>query len=198
MSRNLSAIPSRPDHPERISSRLPPNVWVLGAVAFFNDTATKMSYWLLPQFLVGVLGAGPLVFGLIEGAAETIASVGRLLSGVISDRLRRRKPLAALGYTVANLAKPLLAIAQSWGQVFWIRFADRAAKGFRAAPRDALADVFACGALLPFGRAFVCGYGFIAPGVKQPVIGVDQQHPQRSAGRIDSRVDQRPRAPRHK
>jgi MFS family permease len=134
----MSAIPSSAHDPERISSRLPANVWVLGAVAFFNDTATEMSYWLLPQFLVGVLGAGPLVFGLIEGAAETIASVGRLLSGVISDRLRRRKPLAALGYTVANLAKPLLALAQSWGQVFWIRFADRAAKGFRAAPRDAL------------------------------------------------------------
>ena len=99
----MSAIPSRPHHLERISSRLPSNVWILGAVAFFNDTATEMSYWLLPQFLVGVLGAGPLVFGLIEGAAETIASVGRLLSGVISDRLRRRKPLAALGYTPYGL-----------------------------------------------------------------------------------------------
>ncbi|MGH9649342.1 MAG: MFS transporter [Terriglobales bacterium] len=107
-------------------------------MAFFNDTATEMSYWLLPQFMVSVLGAGPMVFGLMEGAAETVASLGRLVSGFLSDRLRRRKPLAAAGYTVANLAKPLLAMAQSWGQVFWIRFADRAAKGFRAAPRDAL------------------------------------------------------------
>ena len=117
---------------------MPRNVRVLGWVAFFNDTATEMSYWLLPQFLVSVLGAGPMVFGLIEGAAETVASFGRLASGLLADRLRRRKPLAAAGYTVANLAKPLLALAQSWPQVFWIRFADRASKGFRAAPRDAL------------------------------------------------------------
>lgn len=117
---------------------LPRNVWVLGSVAFFSDTATEMSYWLLPQFLVGVLGAGPMTFGLIEGAAETVASLGRLLSGFISDRIRRRKPLAAIGYTAANLVKPLLALAQSWHQVFWIRLTDRAAKGFRAAPRDAL------------------------------------------------------------
>jgi MFS family permease len=111
---------------------------VLSWVAFFNDTATEMSYWLLPQFLLGVLGAGPMVFGLIEGAAETVSSFGRLLSGWLSDRLRRRKPLVAVGYTLANLVKPFLAVATSWGQVFCIRFADRAAKGFRGAPRDAL------------------------------------------------------------
>lgn len=124
--------------PSEDSPRLPRNVWMLAWVAFFNDTATEMSYWLLPQFLAKVLGAGALAFGLIEGTAETVASFGRLLSGHLSDRLGRRKPLAAAGYTLANLAKPLLAVAMSWRQVFWIRFADRAAKGFRAAPRDAL------------------------------------------------------------
>jgi MFS family permease len=117
---------------------MPRNVWALAWVAFSNDISTEMSYWLLPQFLVGVLGAPPVAFGLIEGAAETVSSFGRLLSGWLSDRWRRRKPLAAVGYTLANFVKPLLAVAQSWGQVFWIRFADRAAKGFRAAPRDAL------------------------------------------------------------
>ena len=117
---------------------MPRNVWALSWVAFFNDTATEMSYWLLPQFLVGVLGASPMAFGLIEGAAETVSSFGRLLSGWLSDRLRRRKPLVAAGYTVANIVKPWLAVAASWGQVFWVRFADRAAKGFRGAPRDAL------------------------------------------------------------
>jgi MFS family permease len=124
--------------PAKQGYRLPRNVWTLAWVAFSNDTATEMGYWLLPQFLVTVLGAPPMVFGLIEGAAETVASFGRLLSGWLSDRLRRRKPLAAAGYTLANLVKPLLAVSQSWGQVFWIRFGDRAAKGFRAAPRDAL------------------------------------------------------------
>jgi MFS family permease len=118
--------------------RLPRNVWVLAWVAFLNDTSTEMSYWLLPQFLVTVLGAPPTAFGLIEGAAETIASISRLLSGWLSDFLGRRKPLAAAGYTLANLVKPLLALTHSWKQVFWIRFADRAAKGFRGAPRDAL------------------------------------------------------------
>lgn len=117
---------------------MPRNVWALAWVSFFNDTATEMSYWLLPQFLVGVLGAGPMVFGLIEGAAETVASFGRLLSGWLSDRLRARKPLVGAGYTVANIVKPFLAVATSWGQVFCIRFTDRAAKGFRGAPRDAL------------------------------------------------------------
>jgi MFS family permease len=97
-----------------------------------------MSYWLLPQFLVTVLGAPPMAFGLIEGAAETIASFSRLLSGWLSDLTGRRKPLTAAGYTLANVVKPLLAVTQSWHQVFWIRFGDRAAKGFRGAPRDAL------------------------------------------------------------
>ncbi|MBI1984432.1 MAG: MFS transporter [Acidobacteria bacterium] len=134
----MRAPASAPHAPPAPSSALPSNVRALGWVAFFNDTATEMSYWLLPQFLVGVLGAGPMVFGFIEGAAESVASLGRLASGFLSDRLRRRKPLAAIGYTLANLAKPLLALSQTWPQVFWIRFADRAAKGFRAAPRDAL------------------------------------------------------------
>jgi len=118
--------------------RLPRNVWALSWVSFFNDTSTEMSYWLLPQFLVGVLGAGPAVFGLIEGAAETVSSFARLLSGWLSDRLGKRKPLVGAGYTVANAVKPWLAVATSWGQVFCIRFVDRAAKGFRGAPRDAL------------------------------------------------------------
>jgi MFS family permease len=124
--------------PAQPASRLPRNVWMMAWVSFFNDTATELGYWLLPQFLITVLGAPPMAFGLIEGAAETVSSFGRLLSGWLSDGLRRRKPLVAAGYTVANLVKPLLAITHSWGQVFWIRFADRAAKGFRAAPRDAL------------------------------------------------------------
>lgn len=118
--------------------RLPRNVWALAWTAFFNDASTEMSYWLLPQFLVTVLGAPPMEFGFIEGAAETIASFSRLLSGWLSDRLGRRQTLAAAGYTLANIVKPLLAMTRSWQQVFGIRFTDRAAKGFRAAPRDAL------------------------------------------------------------
>ena len=151
MSSVLSSSPP-PGHPA--ARPLSRNVRALGWTAFFNDTATEMSYWLLPQFLVGVLGAGPMAFGLIEGAAETVASFGRLASGFLSDRWKRRKPLAGIGYTAANIAKPLLAIAQSWPQVFWIRFFDRAAKGIRAAPRDALiAD-----SVLPSERGSAFGF----------------------------------------
>jgi MFS family permease len=114
------------------------NVWAMGGVSLFNDTSSEMIYWLLPQFMVSVLGASPMSLGLMEGAAETVASLGRVISGFVADRLRRRKSLAATGYTVANAVKPFLAVAQSWRHVFWIRVADRAAKGFRAAPRDAL------------------------------------------------------------
>jgi len=128
--------PPQPPHPTAFS--LPANVKALGWVALFNDASSEAAYWLLPQFLVGVLGAGTMAFGLIEGAAETVASFGRLASGFLSDRLRRRKPLAAAGYTVANLAKPLLALSTRWQQVFWIRFADRASKGLRVPARDAL------------------------------------------------------------
>jgi MFS family permease len=137
-AKTMPVLSGKREDREESAGRLPRTVWVLSWVAFFNDTATEMSYWLLPQFLVGVLGAGPMVFGLIEGAAETVSSFGRLLSGWLSDRLRRRKPLVAAGYTVANIVKPFLALATSWGQVFCIRFTDRAAKGFRGAPRDAL------------------------------------------------------------
>lgn len=127
---------SRP--PVKEGAHLPRNVWTLAWVAFLNDIATEMSYWLLPQFLIAVLGAPPLAFGLIEGGAETVASFARLLSGWLSDRLRRRKPLVAIGYTAANVVKPLLAVTTTWRQVFWIRSVDRAAKGLRGSPRDAL------------------------------------------------------------
>jgi MFS family permease len=133
-----SGQPATADAATKPEARVPRNVWMLAWVAFFNDISTEMSYWLLPQFLVTALGAPPMAFGFIEGAAESIASFSRLLSGWLSDFLNRRKPLAALGYTLANIVKPLLAVTHSWQQVFWIRFSDRAAKGFRAAPRDAL------------------------------------------------------------
>lgn len=133
-----NASPAPPPTPAKPNAHLPRNVWILAWVAFLNDTSTEMGYWLLPQFLVTVLGAPPMAFGLIEGAAETIASFSRLLSGWLSDFLGKRKPLVAAGYTLANGVKPLLGVAYSWHRVFWIRFCDRAAKGFRGAPRDAL------------------------------------------------------------
>ena len=113
------------------------NLYVFGATSFLNDTASEMAYWILPAFLAS-LGAGPAALGLIEGIAESSASFTKLLSGYLADRLPRRKPIVVGGYAVANLVKPLLAVATAWWQVLFIRFADRTAKGMRGAPRDVM------------------------------------------------------------
>ena len=119
-------------------SRLPRNVWVLTLVSFLTDVSSEMVSNLLPIFLAGVLGARTGVIGLIEGVAETTASLLKVISGELSDRLGRRKPFVVLGYALSTAAKPFLYLASSWGWVLGVRFADRAGKGLRAAPRDAL------------------------------------------------------------
>lgn len=116
---------------------LPRNVKVLSAVSFLQDAASEMLYPVLPLFLTGTLGATPAVLGLIEGVAEATASAGRLVSGRIADRVRRR-PMIALGYGLSSLAKPLIGLAQGWGLVLVARFADRSGKAIRTPPRDAL------------------------------------------------------------
>ncbi len=113
------------------------NLAVFSATSFLNDTASEMAYWVLPAFLTAI-GAGPAKLGLIEGIAESVASFGKLFSGYVTDRVRRRKPIVVFGYSVANLLKPLLAIAQIWWQVLLLRFGDRLAKGLRGAPRDVM------------------------------------------------------------
>src|SRR5437879_4238521 len=113
------------------------NIYVFGLTSFLNDTASEMGYWLLPAFLT-TLGAGPQQLGVIEGIAEGVAAGIKLFSGYLADKFPRRKPLVVAGYTVANIAKPLLAIAQSWVQVLFIRFSDRVSKGIRGAPRDVM------------------------------------------------------------
>ncbi len=113
------------------------NVRVFGATSFLNDTASEMSYWILPAFLT-MLGAGPEKLGIIEGIAESVASLGKLFSGYLTDRVERRKPIVVFGYALANVMKPVLAITNAWWQVLLVRFADRTAKGIRGAPRDVM------------------------------------------------------------
>ena len=113
------------------------NIYAFGITSFFNDTATEMAYWVLPAFLVS-LGAGPAQLGLIEGIAESVASLAKLFSGYLTDRIDRRKPLVVAGYFVANAVKPLLAVVNAWWQILLIRFTDRLAKGVRGAPRDVM------------------------------------------------------------
>ena len=115
----------------------PRNVYAFGLTSFLNDTASEMAYWVLPAFIAS-LGAGPAQLGIIEGVAESVASLAKLFSGYLADRIARRKPLVVAGYVVANAVKPLLAIVTSWWQILGIRFADRFAKGIRGTARDVM------------------------------------------------------------
>jgi MFS family permease len=137
---------ARPEHdavapplaPPTARPRLGRNVYALAIVSFFTDVSSEMIYPLLPAFLTGILGASASFIGVIEGAAETTASILKLASGWWSDRVRRRKPLVVFGYTLASAMRPLVAIAQSATQVLVIRVSDRIGKGIRNSPRDAL------------------------------------------------------------
>ncbi len=97
-----------------------------------------MIFPLLPDFLTRTLKAGPAAIGVIEGVAEATSSFMKMVSGSLSDRVRRRKPLIVAGYSIAALVRPLIGLAASWTQVLVIRFADRIGKGIRTSPRDAL------------------------------------------------------------
>jgi MFS family permease len=114
------------------------NVLILGLVSFLTDVSSEMIYPLLPLFLTGVLGAGPAFLGVIEGVAESTAALLKLVSGIWSDRVRRRKPLVLAGYGLSSLVRPLVAVATGPLAVLVIRFADRIGKGVRTSPRDAL------------------------------------------------------------
>src|SRR5262245_23223396 len=114
-------------------NRLGRGVVALGWVSFLSDVASEMIYPLLPDFLTRTLGAGPAVVGLIEGVAESTASLTKVVSGWWSDRVRRRKPLVIAGYSVAAVMRPLVGLATSWIQVLAIRFAYRVGKGIRDA-----------------------------------------------------------------
>ncbi len=121
---------------------IPSLVWLLGLVSLCMDLSSEMIYSLLPVFLVSVLGASTVTLGLIEGIAEGTASIVKVFSGVLSDRAAGRKPLVIFGYSLATVAKPLFALANSAAWVLAARFIDRIGKGIRGAPRNALiADV---------------------------------------------------------
>ena len=122
----------------RTSARLPATVIMLGFTALFTDIGTEMVFPLLPVFLIETLGAGPAYLGLVEGAANTVASLLKLASGVIADRTERRKPLVLFGYGLASAVRPFVALATHPWHVLAVRVTDRVGKGLRSSPRDAL------------------------------------------------------------
>ncbi|MCJ7585428.1 MAG: MFS transporter, partial [Anaerolineales bacterium] len=108
---------------------LPRNIWVLTATSFLTDISSEMIVYLIPLFLANVLKTGTAVIGLIEGIAETTASLMKIYSGALSDRLGKRKWLTVAGYGLSTIAKPFLYFAETWQWVLGVRFSDRLGKG---------------------------------------------------------------------
>jgi MFS family permease len=146
---------------------LPGTVWLLGAISLLNDAASELVYPLLPLYLATVLGAGPRALGLIEGAAEATSALLKLVSGVWYDRVRRAKAFVVIGYGLAALSRPLIALVSSWPLLLALRVFDRLGKGLRSSPRDALLarSVPAANRGLAFGvhRAFDNAGAVIGP-----------------------------------
>ncbi|MBL7063215.1 MAG: MFS transporter, partial [Anaerolineae bacterium] len=131
-------LPSESESTSSGIRSLPRNVWAVSLTSFFMDISSEMVINILPLFLSNVLGVKTNVIGLIEGVAEATASLLKVFSGYLSDKLRSRKWLAVAGYALSALSKPFFYFANSWGAVAGVRWADRVGKGIRTAPRDAL------------------------------------------------------------
>lgn len=114
------------------------NIFILGLVSLFTDLSSQMVFPLIPLFLISVLGAGAYVVGIVEGAAETTASLLKVVSGYWSDKIKKRKPFILFGYSLSSITKPLFAFANVWFFVLFIRVIERIGKGLRTAPRDAI------------------------------------------------------------
>ena len=114
------------------------NVFILGLVSLFTDLSSQMVFPLIPLFLITVLGTGAYAVGIVEGAAETTASLLKVVSGYWSDKIKRRKPFVFFGYSLSAITKPLFAFATIWSFVLFVRVIERIGKGLRTAPRDAI------------------------------------------------------------
>jgi len=131
-----------------------PNVFFLGVVSFLTDISSEMIFTLVPLFLSNVLGATTTIIGLVGGLSDSTDAIFRIASGWFSDKIRKRKLLAVVGYTFSTIVKPFMYLATNWGAVLAIRFSDRVGKGIRSSPRDALV----ASSVLPAERGK--GFGF--------------------------------------
>ena len=123
---------------EEVGTNSRRNIFALGFVSFFTDMSSEMVFSLLPTFLLGLPGASIAILGFIEGTAEALSYALRAVSGIFSDKFRKRKLFVVIGYGVSNAVKPLFAIARAPLDVFVIRVSDRVGKAVRTSPRDAL------------------------------------------------------------
>src|SRR3989338_1349348 len=114
------------------------NIFFAGLVSFFMDFSSEMIYPLVPIFLSSVLGVNKSIIGLIEGIAESTASLLKVFSGWFSDKIGKRKILMIAGYGISTLSRTIVALSTLWGHVLAFRFVDRLGKGIRGAPRDAI------------------------------------------------------------
>jgi MFS family permease len=134
--------------------KLPRPVWLLGWTSLFTDAGTEIIYPLLPIYLSRVLGVGAMSLGVIEGVAEGVNSLLKIISGRLSDRWSKRKPIVIAGYALSGIARPFIGITTQWMQVLVIRVIDRTGKGIRGAPRDAMLAEFAT----PETRGLIYGF----------------------------------------
>ena len=155
-------------------SRIPRPVWFLGWTSLFTDAATEMIYPLLPVYLSRVLGASAVSLGIIEGVAEGVNSLLKVISGYWSDRVSHRRPIVIGGYTLSSIARPFIAVTTSWPQVLVIRALDRVGKGIRGAPRDVLLARFATpttrGRIYGFHRAMDHAGAILGPLVATVIL----------------------------
>ena len=126
------------DKQNQIIKGITKNIFILGLVSLFTDLSSQMVFPLIPLFLTTVLGAGAYAVGIVEGAAETAASLLKVISGYWSDKIKKRKPFVLFGYSLSSITKPLFAFANIWSFVLFIRVVERIGKGLRTAPRDAI------------------------------------------------------------
>ena len=135
----MSTQPSATEEkPRRKIFGLHPNIFFLGLVSLLTDVSSEMIFTIMPLFVCNVLGSGALVVGFIGGLSESFDAVFRIFSGRLSDRIKKRKLLAVLGYGFSTVVKPFMYFANTWGAALAVRFGDRIGKGIRSSPRDAL------------------------------------------------------------
>ncbi len=152
------------------------NVFFTGMVSFFMDVSSEMIYPLVPLFLANALGVNKSMIGLIEGLAESTASLLKVFSGWFSDRIGQRKGLMLAGYAISTLSRPLMATARIWPQALASRFTDRLGKGIRTAPRDAIiaesAQATHLGRAFSFHRAMDTMGAVVGPAITLSLLGI--------------------------